>query len=156
MGKQEKKHQARKWDEITSEELYGNITSLQSNHNPELTLNVIEALHERMRDDIPVPYELLCYFLEPVFAQILEGKSADQAFGLKQTKGGYARPDTHDRDLRAAALIILRMRSGKTWLDAVADVSEILHVVEPTAARAYKKFSSLDCLPSEALEFFKR
>lgn len=156
MSKQEEIYQVRKWDEVTPEGLYNIITSLHNSRNPELTVKVIEVLHERMRDEIPVSYELLRYFLEPIFAQIIEGKSADQAFGLKFSRGGYQRPDTHGRDLCAAALITLRVRKGEGWEDAVADAAEALHISESTAARAYGMHNrSLEHLPNETLESFE-
>src|SRR5690606_42039404 len=65
--------------------------------DPELSKKVIELFHERMRDEIDFDPALLHSLMQHVFAQILQGHSADQALGLKAIKGKYNRPDNTER-----------------------------------------------------------
>ncbi|GEM_PF-979267 len=126
----------RKWDKVTPEGLYTIIQYLKTNFDAELSHKVIELFHERMRDDIDFDPALLHSLMKHVFAQIIEGKSADQAFGLKTEKGKYPRPDTHSRDLRATAIVILRLRQGLNLEDSSNDAAELLEVSESTVKRA--------------------
>jgi len=143
----------RKWDEVTPEGLYNIIQYLKSNFDPELAKKVIELFHERMRDEIDFDPALLHSLMQHVFAQILEGHSADQAFGLKAIKGKYNRPNNEERDMRAACIVILQIRNGTSWENAVTDAAEHLLISDQTVARAYKTYRYvLDMLPSEHLE----
>lgn len=151
---QEEQYEPRKWDDVTNNGLYNHITSLHFNHDAALTRRVIEALYERMRDDIPIPYEVLCHFLQPAFKKIIrDKKSADEAFGLKVSKGQHARRDTFNRDMAIAAFVILEVRSGKNNVEgAHMDAAEMYHVSEPTVARAYKRFEGLRHVPGDLLK----
>ncbi len=145
----------RKWDEVTPEGLYTIIQYLKSNFDAELSHKVIELFHERMRDDIDFDPALLHSLMKHVFAQIIEGKSADQAFGLKTEKGKYPRPDTHSRDLRATAIVILRLRQGLNLEDSSNDAAEVLGISESTVKRACAEwFETLEKLnlPDETLQ----
>lgn len=142
----------RKWDEVTPEGLYNIIQYLKGNFDAELSRKVIELFHERMRDDIDFDPALLHSLMKHVFAQLMDGKSADQAFGLKAIKGKHNRADTYERDLHAAAIVILNIRAGDTWLDAVATAAVHLDISESTVTRACKDFrSGLDLLPDDVL-----
>lgn len=126
----------RKWDQITPEGLYNIIQYLKGNFDPELSRKVIELFHERMRDDIDFDPALLHSLMKHVFARIMEGQSADQAFGLKTVKGKYPRPDTQSRDLRATAIVILKMGQGLNLEDSRNDAAEMLEISEITVQRA--------------------
>ena len=125
---------------------------LKHHFDPALSRNVIELFHERMQDDEHVDPDVLYALMKHVFALIMEGKSADQAFGLKRTKGGYKREDTYERDLHAAAIVVLNLRKGFKWLDAVADAAVHLSISESTVKRACADFrEGLDYLPDDIL-----
>ncbi|MCQ4265126.1 hypothetical protein CXK91_21700 [Stutzerimonas stutzeri] len=145
----------RKWDQVTPEGLYTIIQYLKSNFDAELSHKVIELFHERMRDDIDFDPALLHSLMKHVFAQIMEGKSADQAFGLKTEKGKYPRPDTHSRDLHATAIVILRLRQGLNLEDSSNDAAELLGISDMTVKRACadwrEALEELD-LPDETLQ----
>jgi hypothetical protein len=144
----------RKWDEVTPGGLYNIIQYLKGNFDAELSRKIIELFHERMRDDIDFDPALLHTLMKHVFAQIMEGKSADQAFGLKTVKGKYPRPDTQSRDLRATAIVILRMGQGLNLEDSRNDAAELLDISEMTVQRACDEWrqvlEDLD-LPDETL-----
>lgn len=143
----------RKWDDVTSDDLLSILTYLAQNFDPELTLKVIELFHERMRDDLYFDPEILHLLMKRVFALIMDGKSADQAFGLKPMKGRHQRPDTTFRDIRATAIVILQQRRGENWENAVMEAAERLNVSERTIQRAYANVrEALECVKEEVLK----
>ncbi len=142
----------RKWDEVTPEGLYNIIQYLKGNFDPELSKKVIELFHERMRDEIDFDPALLHSLMQHVFAQILQGHSADQALGLKAIKGKYNRPDNTERNLRAACIVILQMRKGISWECAVSDAAGHLSISDRTVERAYKTYrEGIEILPDDTL-----
>jgi hypothetical protein len=143
----------RKWDHITPEELDTKIEYLKCNFDPDLTMQVIEIFNERMQDDEHVDTGALTKLIKPVFEQIMAGKNADQAFGLKVSKGKYPREDTFERDVRAATLVVWHMRQGTTWEDAITDTAEHMKLTSITIQRAYRDFrAGSEYLPDEQLE----
>jgi hypothetical protein len=142
----------RKWDQITPEGLYNIIQYLKGNFDHELSRKVIELFHERMRDDIDFDPALLHSLMKHVFARIMEGQSADQAFGLKAIKGKYIRPDNTSHDICAAAIVVLQMRKGVRWEEAVANAAAQMQISDRSVERAcgaYKK--SFELLPNDPL-----
>ncbi|WP_349572821.1 hypothetical protein [Azotobacter salinestris] len=142
----------RKRDDVTHGGLLTIIEYLKCNFDPELSRKVIELFHERMQDDEYVDPDVLYALMKHVFARIMEGQSADQAFGLKRIKGKYSRTDTYERDMHAAAIVVLNLRKGCKWLDAVADASETLNISESTVKRACDDFrEGFELLPDDVL-----
>jgi hypothetical protein len=144
----------RKWDAVTPGELITIIEYLKHNFDLELSHKVIELFHERMQDDEHIDHDVLCYLMKHVFAQIMTGKSADQAFGLKPKRGDSKRKDTFDRDIAIAAAFIRNKRKEDTgWEDARFDTAESFGVSESTVQRAYDKFSEgLELVPDDLLK----
>ena len=142
----------RKWDEVTPEGLYNIIQYLSGNFDAALSSKVIELFHERMRDDIYFDPALLHSLMKHVFARIIKGQSADQAFGLKAIKGKYNRPDNTSRDICAAAIVVLQMRKGVNWEDAVSDAAEHMAISDRTVERACETYkASFELLPNKLL-----
>lgn len=142
----------RKWDEVTSDGLLTIIEYLKHNFDAELSRKVIELFHERMQDDEHVDLDVLYVLMKHVFAQIMDGRTADQAFGLKRIKGKYNRTDTYERDMHAAAIVVLNLRNGSKWLNAVADASETLNISESSVKRACDDFcEGFELLPDDVL-----
>lgn len=143
----------RKWDAVTPGELITIIEYLKHNFDPALSRKVIELFHERMQDDEHIDHDVLCYLMKHVFAQIMAGSSADQAFGLKGKRGDDKKKDTFDRDVAMTALFILNIRKENTsWDDARFDTAESFGVSESTVTRACKEFrDGFDLLPDDAL-----
>lgn len=142
----------RKWDDVTPEGLITIIEYLKCTYDPELSLKVIELFHERMRDDEPIHLDVLQVLMKHVFAQIIDGKSADQAFGLKPIKGKYNRPDNTSRNMRAAAIVILQIRKGINWEDAVTDAAGHMAISDRTVERAYETYKEpFELLPDAPL-----
>ena len=143
----------RKWDNVTPEGLLNIIESLKHHFDADLSYKVIELFHERMQDDEHVDSGALYALMKHVFAHIMDGKSAAQAFGLKRIKGKYNRPDTYERDIQAAAMVVLNLRKGSKWLAAVADASVHLDISESTVKRALDDFSEgFEWLPDDILK----
>lgn len=144
----------RKWDDVSTDELLSYISYLKQNYDPELSRNVIELFHERMRDGVSYDQEALHIFIKHAFARIMgepeddedededkkkKNESADQAFGLKPPpRGKHARPNTVFRDMSAAAIVILQRRRGVTWEEAVTDAAQCLDLGERIIERAYR------------------
>lgn len=156
----------RKWDDVTPEELLAYIEYLKHHFDPEIARNVIELFHERMQDDEHIDHDVLCYLMKHVFAQIMEGRSADQAFGLKPKRGDDKRKDTFDRDMAIATSFALKVRGiddnkkkttsdkakGGHWEGAIIDTAEKFEVSESTVQRAYERFrEALDLLDDDTL-----
>ena len=142
----------RKWDNVTPEGLLNIIEYLKHNFDADLSRKVIELFHERMQDDEHVDSGALYSLMKHAFAQIIEGNSADQALGLKRKKGEYERKDTYERDIQATAIVVLDIRKGSRWLDAVADASVYLDISESTVKRACSEFrEGFDLLPDDVL-----
>lgn len=144
----------RKWDDVTTGELLAVIEYLKHNFDPALSRKVIELFHERMQDDEYVDHDVLHYLMKHVFAQIMAGMSADQAFGLNAKRGDDKRKDTFDRDIAIAATFILNIRKeGVSWEDARIDTAQSFGVSESTVTRAHDKFSAgLELIQEEALK----
>lgn len=111
----------RKWDAVTQGELFSIIENLKQAYDPDLARKVIELFLERMRDGEHIDHDVLAYWMEHVFAQIIAGKSADQAFGLKPVRGADKQKDTEDRDMLAVAIFVLHMRHGIQWRNLSRD-----------------------------------
>ena len=142
----------RKWDDVTPKELLTIIEYLKHHFDPDLSRKVIELFHERMRDDEQVDPVLLHELMRHVFTKIMEGSSADQAFGLTCKQGGYEREDTYERNIHATAIVILNLRKGSKWLDAVADAAVHLSISESSVKRACDEFrEEFELLPSDVL-----
>jgi len=149
----------RKLRNISLDELFTLIEYLKVNYDPERSLKVIACLSARMESDDYVPPELLQALIKHAFALIMEGKNADQAFGLAPIRGRYARPNNESRNMQITALVILTLRkqiywkdaNGKIidlilqfidWEDAVGQVSDYMELGERTVSRAYGEYGS--------------
>ena len=115
-----------KWGDVTDADLIGALNAVEYSHDPVAARNLIEYFHERFSNEMPYNDDVLLAFIRLAFKRIADdGWSADHAFGLKLKRGHYLRDDTTERDVMAAAFVILRMRQGWRWSDAVggAEVS---------------------------------
>lgn len=66
-------------------------------------------------------------FISHGFKKVVEkGLTLDQAFCFSKARGQYARPEHLDRDIEATIRIILLMREGTKYLDAIEDACAIL------------------------------
>lgn len=151
----------RKWDHTTRVDLLTAIACLKDGHRPEAARNLIEYFHERMQDDDGYDTEVLHLWMKHVFALIIEGKTADQAFGLKGIKGQYNRPDTFSRDMCAAASVVSRRRQkdddskeeAVSWESAVTDTALKMQLSSRTVERAHEAYrDGLEYLADEGLE----
>ncbi|MFZ5958848.1 hypothetical protein ACOXVJ_15195 [Pseudomonas knackmussii] len=115
-----------KWLDVTREDLDVALASIKRGHDPESARNIIEYFHERMSNGFSYDQQFLQELMAYVFAGIAEGKTADQAFGLKLQRGKYERKDTTERDVAAAACMLLMSRKGVRYLDAKGDTANLL------------------------------
>ncbi|UCO97511.1 hypothetical protein LF844_23075 [Metapseudomonas lalkuanensis] len=143
----------RKWDNATRDDLLTAVECIKHQFAPDAARNLIEYFHERMEDGDYYDVEVLHLLMKHVFALIVAGKSADQAFGLKAIKGQHNRPDTFARDISAAALVVKQRRKGASWEAAVTDAAEHLGLNNRTVERAFEAYrEGVECLPDEQLE----
>ena len=69
---------------------------------------------------------VLCEYMAHVFSKMIEDMwTADQAFGLKKRRGQYIRPNKSIRDYECAANMLLLMRHGTKYEDAVGDTANL-------------------------------
>ncbi|MDR3428218.1 hypothetical protein [Silvimonas sp.] len=113
---------------MTPKELLTLIEFLKVDHNPDIALKVIQHFHDRMQADelLPDEKDLLCMWMQHVFPQVLAKKNANVAFGLEIGQGEHSRTDTTARDQTAAACVVLLMRRGKRWQEAIGDAANLL------------------------------
>ncbi|GAB3471622.1 hypothetical protein [Azotobacter salinestris] len=129
--------------DVKHEELAAELSFLKTGHDPVAARSIIEYFHERMSNGLSYDKNILHDLMAHVFAGIVAGKSADQAFGLKLVRGGYERPDTIERDVPAAASVMLLMRKKKTWEQAIGETADRFFPdenSERTVERAYAKY----------------
>lgn len=113
-----------KWDDVTDDDLENALVGVKYGHDPIAARNLIEYFYERMSDGRGYNQRVLNEFISLAFTRIVEGDwTADQAFGLTLGRGRYERKDTSERDIACVAYVILLMRHGWTWLDAVGEAA---------------------------------
>ena len=118
--------------QISDSELNGMLAVVQHGYDPKVALSLIKHLHACIKDGIDkdeyrFTRRVLLDYLEHAFEQIVENKaSADAGFGLKRQRGKYNRADVTARNIQAASLVILGMRRGRTYLEAVGDAANQL------------------------------
>lgn len=116
-----------KWANVTRDDLNAALASIKNGHDPEAARNLQEYFHECMSSGYPYDRDVLHEYMTLVFARIVEDKRTGcQAFGLKLWRGGYDREDTTERDVTAAACVVLLMRKGVLWQDAIGDAANLM------------------------------
>lgn len=116
-----------KWADVTDADVRGALNAVKHSYEPEAAKNLIEYFHERFSNQERYDQDALLAFIKMAFQRIVDdGWSADHAFGLKLKRGHYQRPDTTERDVMAAAFVVLRMRQGRLWSDAVGEAANLL------------------------------
>ena len=145
-----------KWADVTDADLMGALNCITYSHNPVAAKNLIEYFHERLSNELHYNEAVLLAFIKLAFRRIAEdGWSADHAFGLKLKRGHQQRGDTTERDVMAAAFVILRMRQGWRWSDAVGGAANLLMPDgrgEDAIKTAYANYrEALSLFPDETL-----
>ena len=148
-----------KWADVTDADLIGALNAVTHAHDKVAAENLIEYFHERFSNEMPYNNEVLLSFVKLAFKRIADdGWSADHAFGLKLKRGLYLRDDTTERDVRATAFVILRVRQGWRWSDAVGGAANLLMPDgrgEDAIRTAYAKYrDTLSLLPDDTLGSF--
>lgn len=116
-----------KWSGVTRQDLEGALAVVMHGHDPVAAQSLIEYFHDQNLDPAGPDSDILLAFVRHAFRRIVEDKkSADVAFGLSQGRGEYERPFNADRDVIAAAYVVLLMREGWTWLDAKGEAANLL------------------------------
>ena len=119
-------------DRVSELTLNGMLAIAKGGSDPEAVKGLMAQLLACMDDGIEseenrFALRILLDYVRHAFRLILEeGATANQAFGLRTRRGQYRREDTTVRDIQAASFVVLGMRSGKTWLDAVGDAANQL------------------------------
>jgi hypothetical protein len=137
-----------KWADVTDADLSGALNAVMYSYDPVAAKNLIEYFHERFSQAMPYNQDVLLAFIKMAFRRIVEDElRIDIAFGLAQQRGKYQREDTTERDVMASAFIILRMRQGAKWNDAVGEAANLLMPDgkgDRALQTAYEKYR--DCL----------
>lgn len=145
-----------KWGDITDADLEGALNAVELSHDPVAATNLIKYFHDRFSNEMPYDEAVLLAFIKLAFRRIAEdGWSADHAFGLKLKRGHRQRDDTTERDVMAVAFVILRMRQGWRWSDAVGGAANLVMPDgrgESAVETAYAKYrETLSLFPDETL-----
>lgn len=143
-------------DSLSNDEILSLLEAAKTSNEPESARALMSVMLRQLRAGNRSISPYVDNWIIYAFGQILEeGRSADEAFGLKGIRGKHKRPDTHDRDLIAAAIVILAMRSGTKWEDAVGDAANKLFEDgrgDKAVQAAYTKHrDTLQLLPSASL-----
>ncbi|HMV21143.1 MAG TPA: hypothetical protein PKL28_11205 [Rhodocyclaceae bacterium] len=146
-----------KWCDVKDADLNGALAAVKYGHDPVAAMNLIEYFHERFKGDFPYNERILIEFIGHAFSKIIEDRwGADHAFGLKLTRGKYEREDNYERNVIAAAYVILLMRKKWTYLDARGEAANLLFPDgkgEKAVEAAYAMYSChFKSLPSGLLE----
>lgn len=148
-----KMDELRQLRDVSDDSLFTWIECLKVNHDPEIAHKLIACLSARMECDDDIATEPLYALTKHAFALIVQGRTADQAFGLKSIKGKHTRKDNESRDMEAAAMVILQMKKGISWEDSLTDISEQMALNDSIVRRAYSQYKEIFTLFSnEALE----
>ena len=148
------------WRDVTEKELNLELEYLLQN-DLKAGKFLIDYYHKRFTD---IGLEgcpegsigVLCKFMQHVFEKMIVDKwKPEQAFGLKRRKGKYPRPDLTDRDYLIAANVILLMRKGQDWSDAIGDTANLFiddSKGDRAVMKAYSKHKDLiyECNFSDA------
>lgn len=81
-----------------------------------------EHLFERVQLN-PVERAFLDFVGHAFERMTKDGESPQVAFGLQYGKGKYKRGDKADRDFVAVVHVILLMRNGRTWINAITEAA---------------------------------
>ena len=146
-----------KWGDVTNADLEGALLAIKYGHDPVAAKNLIEYFYERIHGGASFNERVLHGFLDHAFGKVaIEGWSADQAFGLKLKKGHHERANTFERDVIAAAFMVLLMQKKNwRWQDAKGEAANNLFPDgrgEKAVEKAYKSYGiGLKGLPEDYL-----
>jgi hypothetical protein len=72
------------WKDISEVELRAALAGAKSGADPAASMKLIEYFHKRIHDNLPYDRTILFEYLDHVFGGIVNGQSADRAFGIEQ------------------------------------------------------------------------
>jgi hypothetical protein len=138
------------------DELMSALEAAKTGHDPESARSLMVEMLRQLQAGSRIVTPYVENWIIHAFGKILsEGCTADQAFGLKAERGKHERPDTHDRDIVATAMVILAMRSGKNWSEGIGEAANLLFedgTGDKAVQAAYSKYhEALDLLTSSNL-----
>jgi len=144
------------WDEVAQKARPAALSATIELHNTQAAQALIRYFAERLEDGHMLQDPVLFQYLRHAFAKITkEGWSADQAFGLKLRRGQYYRPDTMNRDIASVAYVVLLMRHGWTWIDAISEAANLFISSEggdKAVTAAYSRYKrTIKDLPEKTL-----
>lgn len=116
---------------ITDGDVSGAFASIAYDHDSVATDNLIRYFHFAMEDGalfesytkFSQKERTFLDFIKRAFGRYMEGKSLNAAFGLTPGRGESHRDDNTLRNMGIAAFVILRMRNGTKWQDAIGDAA---------------------------------
>jgi hypothetical protein len=118
-------HSGPKWSDVTPDDLEDALHSaLGGDEYAERCL--VEYFHERITAQQPYDLRILESYLVQVFGQTLNriADKDDASVLLRRKRGRPEVASKEERDLCLAAAVVLRMRYGGRWEQAVHDVAE--------------------------------
>lgn len=145
-----------KWRNLTDAELISALAAAKLGSDPVAARTLIEYFYQRIHSGERYNERVLLEYLDHAFGKIIEDKqSADHAFGFKLPRGKYKREDNTERDVKAAAYIVLLMRKNWTWQDAKGEAANLLFPDDKgdkAVEAAYKRYKdALRYVPAKTL-----
>ena len=144
-----------KLDEVSDADIHGALAAVKHGHDPVAAKNLIEYFYERIHEGKGFNERVLLAFLDHAFGRIVnEGWDPNHAFGFKLKRGKHTREDTTERNIVAAAYVVLLMRRNWLWKDAKGEAANLLFPDgrgDKAVEKAYGQYRALECLPDEYL-----
>lgn len=146
-----------KWRDVSEADLMGALAAVKHGYDPVAARNLVEYFYERFQHGDPYNERVLYEYLAHAFEKIVEDDwSPDHAFGFMLKRGHYEREDTTERDVVAAAYVILLRRRKWKLQDAIGEAANLLFEDgegDKAVEKAYADYKGvLSYLPDETLK----
>lgn len=123
----QKKRLPSQWRNVSDSTLEDALAAIMYDFDSLAARNLIEYFYDRLSEGEGVNEKVLHKFLVHAFGKIVnDDASADVALGLKLARGKYPRRHTIERDVMAAAFMVLLIRQGRTWQFAKGEAANSL------------------------------
>jgi len=72
------------WQDVSEAKLRAALAGAKSGSDPAAAIKLIEYFYRRIHDNLPYDQTILFEYLDHVFGGIVDGRTADSAFGLER------------------------------------------------------------------------
>ncbi len=75
------------WKDISEVELRAALVGAKSGSDPAASMKLIEYFYKRIHESLPYEQTILLEYLDHALGRIVDGQSADRAFGIERQAG---------------------------------------------------------------------